>query len=302
LRAHSRSDEPPPTAPAEPAYTLCADIPESYNDSFVRAIPKDPQSTFVYWEMPAAGQEDQSLFADKGTAHVGNDEVVRIGQQLNEKQKQRQAENCRHADSDCQQDHSQYDYNKFNRPMNWDNGNNYNFDHNNQQHHNNSVDNYQENYHGYHQINWDGGNNYGFAGAGHQQQRHSLDNHQEGDHGYHQINWDNGNHYSFDDIYQHLYINHVDCQHDWNGGYHYSREDGYQNNHTNDIYRLIWNNCGDYARYRREDDDAAFSEMLSALIDRCNRYIADYRQSGETPSARALSSGLLCGASEESRP
>ncbi len=301
LRAHPNSGEPPPqetAAPAEPAYTLCADIPESYNDSYVRAIPKDPQSSFVYWEMPAAGGDDRSLYADKGTAHVGNDEAVRIGQQLSEKQKQRQAESrgCGdHIDIDYKQYHRLYDYNQINTDysqINWDNGNNYNFNGGNQQHHNN-VDNCQENSHGYRQVNWNNGNNYNFDG-GNQQHHHNVDNYQEGDYGYRQINWDNGNRYSFDDIYQHIHHRHVNNQ--------YERDDGYQSNNANDIYRLIWNNCGDYAPYRREDDDAAFSEMLSALIDRCNRHIADYRQSGNAPSWRALSSGLLCCASEEPRP
>ncbi|GBU20333.1 hypothetical protein R80B4_00209 [Fibrobacteres bacterium R8-0-B4] len=314
LRAHPNSGEPPPqetAAPAEPAYTLCADIPERYNDSYVRAIPKDPQSSFVYWEMPAAGGDDRSLYADKGTAHVGNDEAVRIGQQLNEKQKQRQAENrgCNDhidIDIDYKQYHRPYDYNQINTDygqINWDNGNNRQYHHN--------ADNCQENSHGYRQVNWDNGSNYNFDGGN--QQHHHVDSCQEGDYGYHQINWDNGNHYRRKDVYQHLcglsqnlydmisadpavmpdLIRHPYELQEITGQ---ARNDGNSNIiKINECLRRAGN------QYDR-NDDAAFSEMLSALIDRCNRHIADYRQSGNAPSWRALSSGLLCCASEEPRP
>ncbi|MCL2182529.1 MAG: hypothetical protein FWB85_03550 [Chitinispirillia bacterium] len=64
-----------------PAYTLPSDIPKSYDDTYARAIPKDPQNTFLYWERPREVTRE-CVFPDKGTAHVGNHEVDRVQQQL----------------------------------------------------------------------------------------------------------------------------------------------------------------------------------------------------------------------------
>jgi len=258
LRAHACSETAPPetAAPTTPAYTLSTDIPDSYNDSYVKAIPKDPQNTFVYWELPT-GQPDDSLFADKGTAHVGNDEAVRIGQQLNEKQRQRQTEaNNRPCENGgYQQNYGQTHYHQ----VNWDNGSQYNFGDNNQQHHN---------------------------------------------HADNQYTWNNDNHYRIEDTYQYFNHHHQDDTYNinWDDGNQYNRNDAHQHNdhYKNDTYQLIWNADGDYAP-RRRSDDAAFSEMLENLIERCNRYIADYRESGESRFARALSSGLLCDAGKENR-
>jgi hypothetical protein len=36
-----------------PAYSLSTQIPLHYNDTYVRAIPRDPQHAFVYWERPS---------------------------------------------------------------------------------------------------------------------------------------------------------------------------------------------------------------------------------------------------------
>lgn len=34
-----------------PAYTLSTEIPERYDDNYMRAIPRDPQNFYVYWEV-----------------------------------------------------------------------------------------------------------------------------------------------------------------------------------------------------------------------------------------------------------
>ena len=69
--ASSRFREPvQPKAKAEnyaPAYTLSTAIPESYNDNYVRVIPKDPVNTFIYWENSQ----------DKGKAVVSENPSVR---------------------------------------------------------------------------------------------------------------------------------------------------------------------------------------------------------------------------------
>jgi len=72
--------EPEKEAPA--AYSLSAEIPKSYNDTYVRAIPKDPQSTFVYWEMPEKNAEGSGMEAN-GKAHTGNGEAAAIQNKVN---------------------------------------------------------------------------------------------------------------------------------------------------------------------------------------------------------------------------
>ncbi len=317
LRARPRSEPPPQEAKASrtPAYTLCADIPESYNDSYVRAIPKDPQNTFVYWELPK-DQTDTSLFADKGTAHVGNDEAVRIGEQLNEKQRQRLTNACNNENSGNRQDDGHANHHHVNtdyRRVYWDDGSRYYFNADNQCH---KVDDYRL-------TNWDNGNRYDFNG-GNQRHFHNVDD-------YRQVNRDNGNRYDFDNngqqhnhnadarhqvngenryrpnddldnVYQHLRRHLASIyQLNWNDGERYDDGHQLQQQRQDDVYRLIRNDLGDYAPRRRDDGDA-FSEMLSALIERCNRYIADYRQSESSPLARAISSGLLRNVREEARP
>lgn len=41
----------PVIAKIGPRYSFKADIPENYNDTYMRAIPRDPQWLFVYWEI-----------------------------------------------------------------------------------------------------------------------------------------------------------------------------------------------------------------------------------------------------------
>ena len=84
-RHREAAQEPARTeAPAAnaPAYSLSASIPERYNDTYVRAIPKDPQNTFVYWEMPQEQNAGNDI-ADKGAAHTGNGEAARIQEVVN---------------------------------------------------------------------------------------------------------------------------------------------------------------------------------------------------------------------------
>jgi hypothetical protein len=274
LRAHTRTEPPPEPEPKTPAYTLSTDIPDSYNDSYVKAIPKDPQSAFVYWELPKERMEG-SLFADKGTAHVGNDEAVRIGEQLNVSQK---ADNC--TDHNRNESH-QNGYHQ----VNWDNGNRFNFD--------DTFRPPQYNQENYHQISWDNGARFNFDGDS----RHYIDNYRE-------VNWDNGSQYRFDggdQQYRHNADNYNQVNRD--GGDQYRIADAYLRHiHLKDgVYQINWNDGGGYAPINR-DDRSAFSAMLEALIERCKRYIADYRQSGIDPLARALSSGLFSKMSKEPRP
>jgi hypothetical protein len=296
LRTHARSEPQPQEDAAQntPAYTLCADIPENYNDSYVRAIPKDPQNTFVYWEMPKDRAEG-SLFADKGTAHVGNDEAVRIGRQLDENRQRRRDDNRPYADNGYEQERRQDDYRRTDndcRRINWDNGSRHSFDGGDRQHNNNDRC----------QINWDDGNRYGFDGDN-RQHHHNVDNYGQADNACRQIDWDNGGRYRLDEAYRHFYRNQdAIYRPDWNDGEQYRDDDKCRqpHNYQDGIYRLIWNEGGDYTP-RGRDDGAAFSEMLSALIARCNQYIADHRLSGSRPPAYAMSSGLLCGAGKEPR-
>ena len=78
------ADEPKSRAAAKnnaPAYSLSTQIPESYNDTYVRAIPKDPQHAFVYWEFPEnkkCAKNDAS--SAKGNKYAGKHEVIKIQQ------------------------------------------------------------------------------------------------------------------------------------------------------------------------------------------------------------------------------
>jgi hypothetical protein len=71
-----------PETAACSAYSLSAEIPKSYNDTYVRAIPKDPQNTFVYWEMPKKEAANNGMEAN-GKAHTGNGEAAAIQHKVN---------------------------------------------------------------------------------------------------------------------------------------------------------------------------------------------------------------------------
>ncbi|MFP4012596.1 MAG: DUF4912 domain-containing protein [Chitinispirillaceae bacterium] len=42
-----------------PAYTFSTDIPERYDDNYMRAIPRDPQHVYVYWEVSEEKKNEQ---------------------------------------------------------------------------------------------------------------------------------------------------------------------------------------------------------------------------------------------------
>jgi hypothetical protein len=256
LRSH-RPAEPQPEAakPGAPAYTICADIPENYNDAYVRAIPKDPQNTFVYWELPK-GLAEGSLLADKGTAHVENGEAVRIGEQLRNRQ-QRLSENQPNADCPAATGNRSPDPGSYDRAQEhprtetfaWDNPDNGNQRQHYYQNHYCQENHYREDHYreNCHQENYC-------------RENHRGDNHH------------NGN-YCKENYYQENYY----------------PENYYQESYCRDNYHPV---NGD----NRNCDRPAFSEMLSALIFRCNRHIADCRQGAGVPLGYAMSSGLLCAA------
>ena len=53
-----------------PAYSLSTEIPQSYNDKYVRVIPRDPQYAFVYWEQSGNNKDEK----DKNDTNAGKSE------------------------------------------------------------------------------------------------------------------------------------------------------------------------------------------------------------------------------------
>ncbi len=51
---------------AGPRYTFSTDIPEKYDDFYLRALPRDPQWVYVYWELPdgTKGPSEKAIRAD----------------------------------------------------------------------------------------------------------------------------------------------------------------------------------------------------------------------------------------------
>ncbi|MDR2729111.1 MAG: DUF4912 domain-containing protein [Chitinispirillales bacterium] len=71
--------EPQKTSDESPAYSLSTQIPRSYNDRYVRAIPRDPQCAFVYWERPSQKSADSGGAAEKNEEHAaGKHETIKI--------------------------------------------------------------------------------------------------------------------------------------------------------------------------------------------------------------------------------
>jgi len=106
---------PKPQAEPEPAasavHSLSAEIPKSYNDTYVRAIPQDPQNTFVYWEMPEKSAENIGMEAN-GKTHTENGEAAAIQNKVNgESVKPRHVggDNNNHTDNDNRQDNNHPD-------------------------------------------------------------------------------------------------------------------------------------------------------------------------------------------------
>jgi len=48
-----------------PAYSLSTEIPQNYNDKYVRIIPRDPQHAFVYWEQSGNNKDGEDRNAGK---------------------------------------------------------------------------------------------------------------------------------------------------------------------------------------------------------------------------------------------
>ncbi|MDR2694368.1 MAG: hypothetical protein LBB74_09185 [Chitinispirillales bacterium] len=322
VRARTRAEHIPGESvkPAAPAYTFCADIPERYNDSYVRAIPKDPQNTFVYWEL-RKGHADGSLLADRGTAHVENGEAVRIGEQLSESRR-------RHAEAEAENNARA----AAPIPVNDDSGGNTGrYDRSKER----PRDDFQQpryNRENYSQTGWDNRERHNRPDDGPiHRHNHADDTVKSGlaarvaaDTARHppkangddefRAGTDNGGRYRRDEraadilriVNTHrLFDDSFEPRNNYHavnrgGGEQYRLHDGHQRR----LYcladnRYIWNDGAGYAQCRRNDDSAAFSEMLAALIARCNQYISDCRQSGGGQLARAMSSGLLCGVNAE---
>lgn len=51
---------------AGPRYTFSTDIPEKYDDFYLRALPRDPQWLYVYWELPdgTTGPSEKAIRSD----------------------------------------------------------------------------------------------------------------------------------------------------------------------------------------------------------------------------------------------
>jgi hypothetical protein len=346
LRARAHAEHPPEEAPAPtsaPAYTLCADIPDSYNDSYVRAIPKDPQNTFLYWELPK-GHADGSLLADKGTAHVGNGEAIRIGEQLSKNQQRRQAEAETQTDNRNRENNGnvasngRYDPSKEHPRREdfyhaeWDNGDRQPYYH--------QEENYRQiNWDNRYQHNWDNGTAEQrlVTPAATEPARGTFANPQDladflemagqARHDGLQANWDNGSRYRHDECATDIIrivnrYRHIGNQYGWDDGNQYRRhtENGAGTFDTAglpygglnslalhaqnpDCFQEFACQAGDdgFARSRHKPGSAAFSEMLEALIARCNQYISDYRERGGSPLACAMSSGLFSSANAERR-
>jgi hypothetical protein len=141
----SKAISPAPAATSAPAYSLPTDIPKNYRDTYVRAIPKDPQSAFVYWERPRE-ETRACVFPDMGTAHVGNDEVTRVQQQLGHGNNPPNDNNShRRGNGHHRQDNNRRWLDENSRWLNnttpWDGGSNQRHDNDNHLHHRHDYNN-----------------------------------------------------------------------------------------------------------------------------------------------------------------
>ncbi|MDR3013492.1 MAG: hypothetical protein LBU70_09850 [Chitinispirillales bacterium] len=68
-----------------PAYSLNTDIPKKYNDTYIRTIPKDPQNTFVYWEVPKEKAADSGI-PNWGNIHADHDKAAWIHERVSTRQ------------------------------------------------------------------------------------------------------------------------------------------------------------------------------------------------------------------------
>lgn len=71
--------EPQKALDKAPAYSLSTQIPLHYNDRYVRAIPRDPQYAFVYWERPSQNSANTGAAAKKNNGCTDNKhETIKI--------------------------------------------------------------------------------------------------------------------------------------------------------------------------------------------------------------------------------
>ncbi|MDR0306336.1 MAG: DUF4912 domain-containing protein [Chitinispirillales bacterium] len=64
-----------------PAYSLSSQIPDCYNDTYIRAIPRDPVHAFIYWEL--SGNENihkHDTQSESGGRYADKHEVIKIQQ------------------------------------------------------------------------------------------------------------------------------------------------------------------------------------------------------------------------------
>ena len=84
-RSELQSSSPKAALDQGPAYSLSTEIPQNYNDKYVRVIPRDPQYAFVYWERPEQKKDSKytndkkDIAAEKSVNAVDNKhEVIKI--------------------------------------------------------------------------------------------------------------------------------------------------------------------------------------------------------------------------------
>jgi hypothetical protein len=60
-----------------PRYTFSTEIPETYDDFFIRAIPRDPEWLYVYWELPS-GKTGKTLVEANHRQKNENQFILRL--------------------------------------------------------------------------------------------------------------------------------------------------------------------------------------------------------------------------------
>ncbi|MFP4163116.1 MAG: DUF4912 domain-containing protein [Chitinispirillaceae bacterium] len=74
-RSLSQKTENTSSKSAGPAYTFSTELPEQYNDTFMRAIPKDPEWIYVYWELP---EKTPSIQTTSGKKYVTQNDLLHL--------------------------------------------------------------------------------------------------------------------------------------------------------------------------------------------------------------------------------
>jgi hypothetical protein len=71
--SHSKSNQP-----SSPRYHFSTEIPQLYNETYIRALPKNPDSLFVYWEIAQGAL--QEIEKSLGDDYVHSRHVLRLHQ------------------------------------------------------------------------------------------------------------------------------------------------------------------------------------------------------------------------------